>query len=120
MMFVSPRFFGLMEHLYLTPAFWLALPITSIVAILPDYVAQYLQFNYFPQLWDKLRKLEAGGHADSPHIFGKDTDERDMLVARTTPAAEVSVNVGNASVYGTMSEASGYDFSMAEVEHKPA
>ena len=120
MMFVSPRFFGLMEHLYLTPAFWLALPITSIVAILPDYVAQYLQFNYFPELWDKLRKLEAGGHADSTHIFGKDTDERDMLVARTTPAAEVSVNVGNASVYGTMSEASGYDFSMAEVEHKPA
>eukprot|EP01048_Picozoa_sp_COSAG05_P005596 COSAG05_NODE_336_length_11205_cov_4.160544_6_plen_266_part_00 len=111
MLFISSRFYGLVDHLYDCPTFWLALPVAVVIAILPDFIAMYMQFNYFPKPWDQLRKLEQqhGGDASSAAEV-----ELDALIPRKAPGGLAEAGYG-----GSMSEASGYDFSMAEIEHKP-
>ena len=98
---ISPRFFGLVSHLYATPVFWFALPLTVLVALLPDLTAQYLQFNYFPEPWDRLRRNPGLSlYQKRPTVH--------------TPATHASGSFGA----GSLASHTGFDFSMAETETK--
>jgi phospholipid-transporting ATPase len=104
--FVSPRFFGLGEQLYQSPDFWLSIPLVLLIACLPDYVLQHVQFNYFPKPWDRLRK------DPTAYIQADETHE-------DTPLLDVKTGGATHPKPGSMASVSGFDFSVATSEGVP-
>lgn len=49
------KFWGIADQLYDRCTFWLLLVVGPVTAILPDLVVTYIQLNYFPTEWDKVR-----------------------------------------------------------------